>query len=285
MATLNEYYLKDFSRLLSTQTEWAIKSKSGASNDVKIIAKAHLDFDANVTFISFYVPQIENETDIFYMLLQKLDDVILLTKNVLVNTKSPGEEETSSEDLNFSRKVFFYYEGVVNEVRFSELKTAVKKDNLYIHFRDLNYSNERNKTEKPLAFISHDSRDKDLIASKIANELQNRLCSVWYDEYSLKLGDSLRESIEKGLKECKKCVLILSPNFLNNSGWTKTEFNTIFTREIIETKNLVLPIWAGVEKKEIYEYCPILVDRVGANWDKGLDFVVSKIQQAIISTD
>ena len=70
---------------------------------------------------------------------------------------------------------------------------------------------------------------------------------------------------------------------MSNTGWTKTEFNTIFTREIIETRNLVLPIWAGVNKKEIYEYCPILVDRVGVNWDKGLEFVVSKIQQAIIS--
>ena len=106
---------------------------------------------------------------------------------------------------------------------------------------------------------------------------------IWYDEYSLKLGDSLRESIEKGLKDCKKCILILSPNFLNNLGWTKTEFNTIFTREIIETKNLVLPIWAGVSKKDIYDYSPMLVDRVGVNWDKGLEFVIEKIQHALIA--
>ena len=283
MSTLNEYYIKDFSRLLSTHTEWAIKSNSETNSETKIIVKAHLDFVANITFISFYVPKIEHESDIFFMLLQKLDEALQMTKDVFIQTKSPGEDYTSSEELNFSRKVFFYFEGIVDKTRYLELKTAMKNENLNVQVRDLNYCNERNKVEIPLAFISHDNRDKELVASKIAGELQNRMCSVWYDEYSLKLGDNLRESIEKGLKECKKCVLILSPNFLSNTGWTKTEFNTIFTREIIETRNLVLPIWAGVNKKEIYEYCPILVDRVGVNWDKGLEFVVSKIQQAIIS--
>jgi TIR domain len=164
-----------------------------------------------------------------------------------------------------------------------KLKINSQNNGLFVHYRDINFSNERSKLEVPLAFISHDSRDKELIATILANELQRRMLPIWYDEYSLKLGDSLRESIEKGLKECKKCILILSPNFLQNSGWTKTEFNTIFTREIIETKNLVLPIWAGVSKQEIYEYCPILVDRVGVNWDKGIETVVTKIQQVLMT--
>ncbi len=69
-----------------------------------------------------------------------------------------------------------------------------------------------------MVFISHDSHDKEEVASKIAIELTRRVCPVWYDEFSLKVGDSLRESIEKGLKECKKCILILSPSFLTNKG-------------------------------------------------------------------
>ena len=69
-------------------------------------------------------------------------------------------------------------------------------------------------------------------------------CPVWYDEYSVKVGDSLRASVEKGLKESKKCVLILSPNFLSNTGWTKTEFDSIFTRQILEGSNIVPPFGA-----------------------------------------
>ena len=79
--------------------------------------------------------------------------------------------------------------------------------------------------------------------------------------------------------------MILSPNFLNNNGWTKVEFNSIFTREILEQRNLVLPVWCGISKEELFEYCPTLVDRVGLHWEKGADFVVNKLHQAIISND
>ena len=281
MATLHEYYLKDFSRLLSTHADWTLHSPT--NGDFTVIAKVHLDFDSNTFFISFYVPKTESEIPIFNLLLSKLDDVIKIKDGVQVKTKLPGENESTSTDLRFSGRVFFYYEGVVDETEFLKFQTSLKPQGLFLHFRDSTFSFERSKLEIPLAFISHDSRDKELIATPIANALQSRILPIWYDEYSLKLGDSLRETIEKGLKECKKCILILSPNFLSNSGWTKTEFNTIFTREIIETKNLVLPIWAGVSKKEIYEYSPILVDRVGVNWDKGIDFVVNKIQQVLVA--
>jgi len=281
MATLNEYYLKDFSILLSTHTQWTLQSPT--RENLTVTTKVHLDFDSNTYFISFFVPKTDNEVGIFNLLLSKLEEAKKIIDATFISTKLPGESESNSTDLIFSGRVFFYYEGTVDEVEFLKLKTHLKNDGLFLHFRDSNFSNERSKLEIPLAFISHDSRDKVLIATELANALQKRMLPIWYDEYSLKLGDSLRESIEKGLKECKKCILILSPNFLTNSGWTKTEFNTIFTREIIETKNLVLPIWAGVSIAEIYEYCPILVDRVGINWDKGIEAVVTKIQQAIMT--
>jgi len=87
--------------------------------------------------------------------------------------------------------------------------------------RDGSYTAKRSRLEIPLAFISHDSRDKDGLVRDLASTLQKMLCPVWYDEYSLIAGQSLRESIEKGLRECKKCVLVLSPSFLANGGWTK----------------------------------------------------------------
>jgi hypothetical protein len=122
--------------------------------------------------------------------------------------------------------------------------------------------------EKPLAFISHDSLDKDSVARPLTITLQKMLCPVWYDEFALRVGDPLRESIEKGLKECKKCVLVLSPHFLSNNGWTKREFNSIFTREILEDARLVLPIWCGVTKEQVYEYSPSLLNVKAIIWDE-----------------
>jgi hypothetical protein len=101
--------------------------------------------------------------------------------------------------------------------------------------------------------------------------LSKMRCPVWYDEYSVKVGDSLRASVEQGLRVSKKCVLILSPHFLSNTGWTQTEFDSVFTRQILEGSNVVLPVWCGVSKEQVYEYSPSLLDRLAVRWEEGLD--------------
>src|SRR6266487_2354994 len=51
-------------------------------------------------------------------------------------------------------------------------------------------------------FISHASEDKDEVARPLAEELTRLGFRVWYDEYSLRLVDSLREKIDEGLANC-----------------------------------------------------------------------------------
>ena len=122
--------------------------------------------------------------------------------------------------------------------------------------KDQEYARKRSAEEKPLAFVCHDTRDKDSLVRDPVHELTKLFCPVWYDEYSLTVGDSLRNSIEMGLKRAGKCVLVLSPSFLSNDGWSKVEFDSIFTRELVEQKNVILPVWHGVGEKEVYEYSP-----------------------------
>ncbi|MBI4644730.1 MAG: toll/interleukin-1 receptor domain-containing protein [Deltaproteobacteria bacterium] len=107
------------------------------------------------------------------------------------------------------------------------------------------------------------------------------MCPVWYDEYSLKVGYSPREQIEKGLKECKKCILILTPNYLTNEGWGKKEFDSVFTRELVEKQNIVLPVWHNVSVADIYQYSPSLADRVALHWSEGFEEVARKLKHAI----
>ncbi len=45
-------------------------------------------------------------------------------------------------------------------------------------------------------FISHASEDKDEIVRPLANALIAEGLTVWYDEFSLKIGDSLRRKID-----------------------------------------------------------------------------------------
>jgi TIR domain len=140
--------------------------------------------------------------------------------------------------------------------------------------------NKRNKWEKPRAFILHDSRDKTSMAEPLANELKKLMCPVWYDQFSLRIGDSLRENIERGLKECSNCILILTPNFLSNEGW-KREYDSIFTREIVEEQRVMLPVWDDVSIGDVSEFSPILADRPAVQWSMGLSDVARKLLQSI----
>jgi hypothetical protein len=151
-----------------------------------------------------------------------------------------------------------------------------------VQFRSGDHAEARSRFEKPLAFISHDSRDKE-VAKQIAIALQRLLCPVWYDEFSLRVGANLRDSIETGLKDCSKCILVLSPYFFSNGGWTKKEFDSIFTREILERRQLVLPVWLEVTMQSVYEYSPSLLNVKGLCWNQlGKDEVCRQLYNAIL---
>jgi TIR domain len=114
--------------------------------------------------------------------------------------------------------------------------------------------------ETPQAFICHDSRDKDDVARPLAYELARLGCPVWFDEFSLRVGQSLRESIDKGIAISKKCIVVLSPNFMSNSGWSKREFNGVMGKHIGSDGGVLLPIWYKVTWSEVFDYSPMVAD-------------------------
>jgi hypothetical protein len=169
---------------------------------------------------------------------------LIFEMGLRVQAGYPDEPPTESSGLTFTGRMYFYCESPIGEPELKALVAAGETRGLSLRIRGARFAEERSRMEKPLAFICHDSRNKEAIAKPIALGLAKLMCPVWFDEFSLNVGDRLRESIEKGLKECKKCVLILSPEFFANTGWTRAEFNSIFTRGIIEKKDFVLPVWA-----------------------------------------
>jgi len=63
-------------------------------------------------------------------------------------------------------------------------------------------------------FISHASEDKDAVVRPLAAALSNGGLKVWYDEFELKIGDSLRRKIDTGLANSRFGVIVLSRSFL-----------------------------------------------------------------------
>jgi hypothetical protein len=71
-----------------------------------------------------------------------------------------------------------------------------------------------NTAKKWDVFISHASEDKDTFIRPLAIALKSLGISVWYDEFSLELGDSISRSIDKGLSESAYGLVVISPPFV-----------------------------------------------------------------------
>jgi hypothetical protein len=110
------------------------------------------------------------------------------------------------------------------------------------------------------AFICHASEDKTYV-EPLVNELKKAGISVWYDAYSMEWGDSLRQSIDRGLKNCRFGIVVFSKAFLRKKKWTEHELDSLFAREE-QGKKIVLPIWHGVERNDLLEYSPAFADRI-----------------------
>lgn len=127
------------------------------------------------------------------------------------------------------------------------------------------------------AFIFHVTEDKesfvrDLVEALIANELQVRYVS-------LKPGDSLSISIEKGLSSCNHGVVVLSPAFFSRD-WPQKELDALVQHKTKEQK-LILPIWHNISRDEIAKYSLLLADRVAVKSSEGLEIVTNKILDVV----
>jgi hypothetical protein len=282
MATLREYFDRDGSNLLCIRQP--LQLAQNGETVLEVLARLHLDFEANTKFVSFYIPHTDKVACPARIVLNYVGTVLnWTTTSVGTYVQRPGDQMIDGSDLRFSGRVFVYSEDPVSDEDREYIQKRSTEVGQMVIFRLGRYAEERSKAETPQGFISHDARDKDEIARPLALALQNLMCPVWYDEFSLKVGDSLRESIEKGLKECRKCIFVITPNFLANGGWAKTEYDSIFTRELVEQRKVILPIWHNVNREDVYKYSPILADRFALNWNAGSDIVAAKLRAAILS--
>lgn len=83
---------------------------------------------------------------------------------------------------------------------------------------------------------------------------------VWYDEFELKVGDSLRQSIDRGLVNSRYGIVVLSKAFFEKN-WPQYELNSLTAREI-DGRKVILPIWHNIGRKEILAYSPTLADKI-----------------------
>ena len=127
-------------------------------------------------------------------------------------------------------------------------------------------------------FISHASVDKENLVRPLAAALAERGLRVWYDEHSLKVGDSIRRGIEQGLTHSRYGIVVLSKDFLKE--WPQKELDFLFASES-DGELRILPVWHEVSLGDVREVFPLLADRVAANTSLGLEAVVNDLIRVI----
>ena len=108
-------------------------------------------------------------------------------------------------------------------------------------------------------FLCHSSLDKDFVR-QLANDLKFWGAKVWYDEWEIKIGDSLTQKIGEGIKDSAYLGVVLSPDSIKSS-WVQRELSAALSKELEVRDVFILPI--------LYRTCeiPILLkDKRYANF-------------------
>lgn len=158
------------------------------------------------------------------------------------------EKRQQREQLDYQKKLQAEIQTTNRMV--SSVENAINKS---INTDDIEYD----------LFISHASEDKDEFVRPLAETLEGMGVKVWYDEFTLKVGDSLRQSIDRGLVNSRFGTVILSPSFCSKN-WTQYELDAMVAKEM-HGHRMILPIWHRITKYEVINFSPTLADKLALN--------------------
>ena len=171
-----------------------------------------------------------------------------------------SEKKRAREQLNHQRSIT------------QELRTqySYKADENRLPIRSVEYD----------VFISHASEDKEEFVKPLVEALQASGYKVWYDEFTLKIGDSLRRNIDNGLKNSRYGIVIFSSAFFAKN-WTQYEVDGLVTREM-EGRKVILPIWHMVSKDQVQNFSPSLADKKAINSSLStIDEIVTQLAEVL----
>lgn len=128
-------------------------------------------------------------------------------------------------------------------------------------------------------FVCHATEDKEAFVDGLVRALKAADVKVWYDTMELRVGDSLRRSIEKGLSRSHYGIVVLSPRFFEKD-WPQRELNGMAALEVGGRK-VILPIWHQLGVEDVRRRSPMLADRVAVSSERGIEAAVDEILKVL----
>jgi len=131
-------------------------------------------------------------------------------------------------------------------------------------------------------FISHASEDKESFVRGLAAELTRLGLRVWFDEWTLQLGDSLRRKIDEGLRASSFGVVVLSPSFFTKN-WPQAELDALFAIEM-SGKKVILPVRHNLTHQQLLAHSPTVAGLLSTDSALGIQAVAEQICQVVRRT-
>jgi Domain of unknown function (DUF1883)/TIR domain len=127
-------------------------------------------------------------------------------------------------------------------------------------------------------FVAHATEDKDAIVRPLAHALRERGLDVWYDEFELRIGDSLRRKIDSGIARSRFGIVVLSHAFFAKE-WPQYELDGLVTMAV-NGEQVTLPLWHEISKDEVISHSPSLANKVALRTS---DYSIEEIAEEIAS--
>lgn len=133
-----------------------------------------------------------------------------------------------------------------------------------------------NKNEARYNFFISYASEEIYIAQELMKQLQCLGARTWIDKEKIKIGDSIKQSIERGILNSEYAIIILSQNYINKY-WTNTELNAFFELEADGYKR-ILPLIYNLSHEELKRQYILMSDKyyLSIN-EKNIEEIAKKI--------
>src|SRR4051794_38808217 len=100
----------------------------------------------------------------------------------------------------------------------------------------------------PRLYFAHASENRD-VAKLLAHRMMKDGIDVWFDQWEIRTGDSLRRKMERGLSGCTHFLVLLTPEAIGKP-WVETEIDAGFVMNV-EGQSRFMALRSGVEINQL----------------------------------
>ncbi|HEU4462559.1 MAG TPA: toll/interleukin-1 receptor domain-containing protein [Solirubrobacterales bacterium] len=130
------------------------------------------------------------------------------------------------------------------------------------------------------SFLSYARIDGSEMGAELRDHLEGFGVSVWFDEISIRPGQSQSRQMDLGLQKARAGIVLLTPAYITGRFWTERELGVLLG------KATLIPVLHNVTFEDVGQYSGILPDLAGFETARdSIEVIAQKIAVALLGDD